>query len=143
MILGLLLWTETEKGNIPRAKKALTGLGLVPARYNYADANSETYDDVMVWEDPQEHIGRYRVHLYENEKIEENTYDVINFHYWLNKRSLKKEILAKEPMDNAIEAVMKVLEGRIEVQNWNTHIMALEDALRSPKIFRASEITIS
>jgi len=50
----------------------------------------------MVWEDPQEHIGRYRVHLYENTEAQGARYDIINFHYWMNKRSLKKEI----PLNN-------------------------------------------
>jgi len=122
MIVGLLLWTEADKGNVGRTREVLGSIGLVPARLNYRDPNSQVDNDVLVWEDPQEHIGRYRVHLYENRELQWGRYDIINFHYWMNKRSLKKEILEQEPMDLAIQKVLLVLNGKIELQNWNTHI---------------------
>jgi hypothetical protein len=126
MICELLLWTETDKGNIKRTREALREMGLVPAR----GPNSQLNNDVMVWEDPQENIGRYRVHLYEKIIVEEGgQYDIINFHYWGNKRSLKREIIEQEPMDLAVQKVLPVLEGKIEIQNWNSSIMPLKKAL--------------
>jgi hypothetical protein len=130
MICNLLLWTEAEQGNVARAKATLKDMGLVPAKFSYRNPNSETYDDVMVWEDPQEHIGRYRVHTYEHHDIKGQPYDIINFHYWWNKRSLKREIIEQEPMDEAVQRVLGVLQGKIEVQNWNTKIAPVEEVVK-------------
>ncbi|VVB78139.1 Uncharacterised protein [uncultured archaeon] len=131
MIVGLLLWTEAGHGNIGKAREILSGIGLVPARVNYRDPSSELDYSVMVWEDPTNHIGRYRVHLEEDREIKGTKYDVINFHYWMNKRSLKQEIIEAEPMDLAISKVLESLEGKIEVQNWNTHIAPLNEVLKT------------
>lgn len=129
MIASLLLWTKINKGNIVRTRETLQSIGLVPARLNYRDPNSELDDCVMVWEDPEEHIGRYRVHLYENTEAHGARYDIINFHYWMNKRSLKRKILEQEPMEIAIQKVLPVLEGGVELQNWGTSFGSIKEIL--------------
>ncbi|MEK6885541.1 MAG: hypothetical protein AABX17_01085 [Nanoarchaeota archaeon] len=130
MIIALLLYTEANKGNVRKAREVLSGIGLVPARLNYHNPNSKLDNDVMVWEDPQEHLGRYRVHLYENTEAQGEIRDIINFHYWMNERSLKKEIMELAPMELAVQKVLPVLEGKIELQNWSTHIASTEEIIR-------------
>ncbi len=129
MICDLLLWTEAGKGNIERAKEALKEIGLVPAKFNYLNPDSETYDGVMVWEDT-EGIGRYRVHLYENREIKGKQYDIINFHYWFNQRCLKKEIMEQEPMDSAVQKVLPLIEGSIILPEGHQRILPLQEVLR-------------
>lgn len=134
MIVSLLLMTEPNRGNIGRTKEALNSIGLVPARTDYLNPFSKSYDDVMVWEDPEEHIGRYRVHLYEDVELDGETglCDSISFRYWINKRSLKKEIIEQDPMALAIQKVLPLLEGKVEIRTEKefTRIAPLEEVLR-------------
>ncbi|MBM3234426.1 hypothetical protein FJZ19_05025 [Candidatus Pacearchaeota archaeon] len=129
MIIELMILTETGKGNIDRARKVLAGMGLVPARISYCNPNSALDDSVMVWEDPKEHIGRYRVHLREASH-KGKKYDAIYFHYWTNIRSLEKEIFEQEPLDLAVQNVLPVLEGISGIKCDSTLILPREDAIR-------------
>ena len=122
MILELLLWTEPNIGNIKKTKKELIDLGLISARLN------DRFDkNVMVWEDSKEMLGRYRVHLYENENVGLSSKDIIYFHYWLNKERLTKSILKNDPMKLAINNVYKQLHGAVEVQSWGSQIISQKD----------------
>ena len=129
MIIQLALYTETNKGNISRTRGKLLEMGLVYGRLDPRDPNSPTEDDVIVWEDPNEHIGRYRVHLRENEEMEDKKQDVLDFHYWMNERCMNRDIFHQDPMALAIREVLPILEGKIEIKKWNMDVAPIQQVI--------------
>ena len=104
----------------------MSEFGLVGPRN---DPFGRTDYDVLVWED-SEGAGRYRVHLYRNfEYNPGHVYDMIRFSYWTSRTRVKREVLEQDPMNEAIQKVLEIIEGPI-FENPELNVdMPIEDIL--------------
>ena len=107
MIAWMYFHTDPNEGNIDRVVSMLKNeFGLVPS-----DDGKRPEREFLVWED-NEGIGRYRVHIYENQhstKFGGNA-DSFGFTYWT--RGITEKVVRTDPMKAALERTRQTISGK-------------------------------
>ncbi len=101
MILQQIISSPIEEQLFKQTYRILTEeYNLVPPK----SGRSTNHFRILIWEDPKEQIGRYRVYCAHNE-IENNTLvDIINFQYW-NDHRLDHNTFTDNPMKNILNRI--------------------------------------